>query len=236
MEIFLSLIINLAIVVLGYFIGSVNFAIIFSRNKEKGDIRNNGSNNAGATNSTRVYGKKFGIIIFTLDFLKALIPTLILGLLTYFFGNHIPFLIVSQFITLGVIIGHIWPIFHQFRGGKGVSCSVALMFSINIALFIISVLVFIIMMKWKKIVSLAVIVVTAVCAPLAFIFMLPQITLSPYQVTYFLNNINIFTQWIFFIAVSAIYIIAAIIVMVAHRSNIIRLINRSENSFAKKTF
>ncbi|MDJ1647430.1 glycerol-3-phosphate acyltransferase [Mycoplasma phocimorsus] len=234
MEIFLSILINLAILSLGYFIGSVNFAIIFSKKKEKGDIRNNGSNNAGATNSTRVYGKKFGIIIFVLDFLKALIPTLTLGLLIYFFGDKIPFLIITQSITLGVIIGHIWPIFHEFKGGKGVSCSAVLIFSINILLLIFSVIIFVVMMKWKKIVSLAVIIVTVFCTPLTFVLMIPQITLSLYKYTYFLNNININNAWLIFASVASIYIIAAGIVMLAHRSNIVRLINKNENSFIKK--
>ncbi len=234
MEIFLSILINLAILSLGYFIGSINFAIIFSKRKEKGDIRNNGSTNAGATNSTRVYGKKFGLIIFILDFLKALIPTLIIGLLINFLGDQIPFLIIAQSITLGVILGHIWPIFHEFRGGKGVSCSVALIFSINILLLVFSVIVFVVMMKWKKIVSLAVIVVTLLCMPLTFIFMLPQITLSLYGYSYFLNNINSKNAWLVFSAISSIYMLASAFVMFAHRSNIARLINKNENSFVKK--
>ena len=122
--------------IIAYLIGSINPAIIISRRVYHDDIRTHGSGNAGATNTLRTYGKKTAAIIFALDLLKTAIAIFIGSLLvTREIGGAVA--------GLFVIIGHMFPIYYKFKGGKGVACLaiVALMlspisFAILIVLFI----------------------------------------------------------------------------------------------------
>lgn len=221
----MSILFNLLFVVLGYLIGSINFAIIFSRKTKPNDIRDVGSGNAGATNGLRVYGKKFGALVFFLDFFKAYIPLLALGLMSIYIPWFKENKIVIQTIGLGVIIGHIFPIFHKFKGGKGVSCTVGLILSINLILFLIAAVLFFTIVFWKKIVSLAVLVITTILSGLVFVPYLIQgmplgfLNQSAHQVWY---------------AVGIIYFIVHMLLIFAHRENIKRLLTKSESSFTNK--
>lgn len=125
---------------LPYLLGSVNTSIVFSKKKHNEDIRDFGSGNAGMTNIMRKYGKKEALFIFLLDFLKGVV-SFIFGLLLYGY-------IGSQIAGLFCILGHIFPCFYKFKGGKGiaVTCSVCFMtdyisFGILIALFLAIVIV-----------------------------------------------------------------------------------------------
>nr|WP_307920212.1 glycerol-3-phosphate acyltransferase [Mycoplasmopsis bovis] len=129
--------INLALFLVGYLLlGSFNTSIILSRRVKNDDIREHNSKNAGATNSLRTYGTKFALAVFAADVLKTLIPILIIAAIV----NHIQavkeFSLISyispQAIGLGVVLGHIFPIYYKFKGGKGAACTVGLIISINI--------------------------------------------------------------------------------------------------------
>ncbi|UUD36915.1 G3P acyltransferase [Mycoplasmopsis californica] len=221
---------NLVLLVIGYLIGSFNIALFISKRKLKEDIRDKGSGNAGATNGLRVYGKKIGLTILLFDFFKSYIPILIIGLLArflepvgenWFYNNYI----IPQSIGLGVVIGHIFPIYHNFRGGKGASCFAGLITSINITLFIIGLILFIAMVYITKIVSISVISVTLVLSGLAFI---PWIaTGSP------LAELNKSVKECFWL-IGIVSCLSYIFVLIAHRQNIIRLVKGQENSFKKK--
>ena len=104
--------------VLGYLFGSVCVAVLFTRYKYREDVRDNGSGNAGATNVARVYGFKAGIITFLGDALKTVLGAGIGWLLCGEMG-----LVLG---TAGAIVGHCFPVFFGFRGGKGVSVGAAL--------------------------------------------------------------------------------------------------------------
>ena len=108
---------------LGYIIGNIQFAVIFSYLLHRDDVRHHGSGNAGSTNMLRVYGKKDGIITFAGDFLKGVAGVLIGRLLG---GENCAYM-----GAVGVILGHCYPAFFGFHGGKGVASSLGAVFALN---------------------------------------------------------------------------------------------------------
>ena len=117
----------LATVVIGYLVGSVSFSIIFTRLFDKKDIRTMGSGNAGFTNVLRSVGKLPSILTFIFDFAKGLLAVY-LGMLI-FQASGAPFIVKQCGIYLaGVacILGHVFPLYFHFKGGKGVLTSAAL--------------------------------------------------------------------------------------------------------------
>ena len=100
---------------IGYLLGNIQTAIIVSRAYYHDDIRNHGSGNAGSTNMVRVYGYGPGAITFAGDFLKAFLGVLLGQLVAGQVGGYIA--------GLFVVVGHCWPVFDGFRGGKGVASS-----------------------------------------------------------------------------------------------------------------
>ena len=105
----------IACVVIGYLLGNIQTAIIVSRAYYHDDIRNHGSGNAGSTNMVRVYGYGPGAITFAGDFIKAFLGVLLGQLIAGQIGGYIA--------GLFVVVGHCWPAFDGFRGGKGVASS-----------------------------------------------------------------------------------------------------------------
>ncbi len=126
---------RLGALVIGYLLGGVQSAILLG--KLKGiDIRLQGSGNAGTTNTVRVLGKKAGAMVLLMDIAKTLIAMLIARLL--FNGDNIPSIVVSLYAGIGVILGHSYPIFFGFRGGKGIAATAGLIIGIgNPLLFLI---------------------------------------------------------------------------------------------------
>ena len=122
----------LATVVIGYLVGSVSFSIIFTRLFDKKDIRTMGSGNAGFTNVLRSVGKLPSILTFIFDFAKGLLAVY-LGMLI-FQASGAPFIVKQCGIYLaGVacILGHVFPLYFHFKGGKGVLTSAALILIID---------------------------------------------------------------------------------------------------------
>ena len=105
----------IACIVIGYLLGNIQTAIIVSRAYYHDDVRNHGSGNAGSTNMVRVYGYGPGAITFAGDFIKALLGVLLGQLVAGQIGGYIA--------GLFVVVGHCWPVFDGFRGGKGVASS-----------------------------------------------------------------------------------------------------------------
>lgn len=155
MEFFLKYVVpeSIAIAIISYLIGSVNFSILLSRIIGKKDIRKSGSGNAGATNMLRTYGKKMGIITLLLDVLKGIICILIVKLyILQFLPNGVPDvgqtsdfyqvqLLVEKFLVeklplqyiagVCVILGHNFPIYFGFKGGKGVATSLGVVLMLD---------------------------------------------------------------------------------------------------------
>ena len=104
-----------ACILIGYLLGNIQTAIIVSRAYYHDDVRNHGSGNAGSTNMVRVYGYGPGAITFAGDFTKAFLGVLLGQLVCGEVGGYLA--------GLFVVIGHCWPVFDGFRGGKGVASS-----------------------------------------------------------------------------------------------------------------
>ena len=108
---------------LGYIIGNIQFAVIFSYLLHRDDVRHHGSGNAGSTNMLRVYGKLDGIITFAGDLLKGVAGVLI--------GKALGGESCAYVGAVGVLLGHCYPAFFGFHGGKGVASSLGAVFALN---------------------------------------------------------------------------------------------------------
>ena len=115
----------LIISILSYFMGSVPFGFILTKVFLKKDIRDIGSGNIGATNALRVGNKSLGYGTLFLDIIKAIIPVIYVKL------NYPDYIFIS---SLCVFLGHIFPIWLKFKGGKGVATYVGILFSINLTI------------------------------------------------------------------------------------------------------
>lgn len=137
----------LVIIMTAYLLGSINFAIIISGKKYKEDIRNHGSKNAGMTNMMRTYGKSAAILTLVGDALKAVLACIIGFLIFGHFGAYAA--------GLFCIIGHVFPIYYGFKGGKGVVTAAATILMTDQLTFLMLLLLFIIMVAIWRYISLA---------------------------------------------------------------------------------
>lgn len=189
--------------VVSYLLGSLNFAVILSKIFFKEDVRNYGSGNAGATNMVRTYGRKWGVITFICDGLKAVVAVLGSMFLMGEGGAYIA--------ALFAILGHIFPIYYKFRGGKGVVVAAISILCLNPLVFGILVVLFLLLVYVSRYISLG----SIICA-----FFYPML-------------LNAFNSDKGFIS-TVISVLIAVIVIVMHRSNIKRLMNRTENKIGQK--
>ena len=190
---------NLLLIILFYLIGSLPFALILTKLSGFGDIRNFGSGNVGATNVLRTGNKLLAIIVLSLDILKGLIPYLIIHI--YF--NELS-LLNKIFLCHFAVIGHIYPIWLKFKGGKGVATYIGFLFGLNPYIAISFLLIWLVVAYISKYSSLGSLVGIFV-APAYFIFI----------------NFN-FNISIFFIYLS-------FVIIIKHKENIKRLINKTES-------
>ncbi len=189
---------GLIFILIAYLVGSINSAIIICRFKGV-DIKKIGSGNAGATNTVRALGRKYGVAVFLLDFLKGILPCLAAKI---FAPDYV--------VVAGIfaILGHIFPLYFGFKGGKGVSTTYGVIAVINLYAALIVGAVHLILIKTTKVVSISTIV-SFVILPFVF-FVFDR------------NIINV-----------ALCGVITLIVIYAHRDNIRRLIKGEENSFKK---
>lgn len=151
----------IVVLIAGYLLGSLSFSIILSKLLGK-DIRKQGSGNAGATNMTRVFGWAAGVATLAFDFFKAAAAMWI--------GRK---LLGDTGVCLGgiaSIVGHCWPIFHDFKGGKGISVGAAIGFMIDWRVMVVIVLVFLVVAVASKKVSLGSISAAVSIIPATWIF------------------------------------------------------------------
>ena len=190
---------NLLLIILFYLIGSLPFALILTKLSGFGDIRNIGSGNIGATNVLRTGNKLLAIIVLSLDILKGLIPYLIIHI--YF--NELS-LLNKIFLCHFSVIGHIYPIWLKFKGGKGVATYIGFLFGLNPYIAISFLLIWLVVAYMSKYSSLG---------SLVGIFVVP---------TYF-----IFINFNFSISIFFIYL--SFVIVIKHKENIKRLINKTES-------
>ncbi len=187
--------------VLGYLIGSLNFAIIYSKLRGD-DIRNHGSGNAGATNVLRTYGKLPAAIVFLLDISKGVIAIL---LVRSVFSETI----LDCAAALGAVLGHNFPVYYKFAGGKGVATSFAVLATLHYPTAIVGFLTFVIVVIITKYVSLSSILASVTAVIASFVF-------------FKLHEFSIFC------------LIIGTLCIFRHRSNIKRLIAGNENKLGQK--
>ncbi len=150
----------LLVPVLSYLIGSFSSAYIVGKAFKKIDIRNHGSGNAGATNALRIMGKKLGVLTFLMDFAKGIIAVIVgVGLAGYNGG------IVAAFFT---VVGHNWPIYFRFKGGKGIATTIAAMAILQFPITLISVIAGVATAAISRYVSLGSLVFLTVLFALTF--------------------------------------------------------------------
>ena len=139
--------INFILIIAAYLLGSFPSALVIGKTFYQKDIRQYGSGNLGSTNAFRVLGKKGGTIVFILDVLKGGLAVLA----AMYLGATIHPLIISMF----ALIGHIYPIFANFKGGKAVATSAGIILFYSPLLFITLFIIFVISLKIWKMVSLS---------------------------------------------------------------------------------
>ena len=181
------------ILFISYLIGSIPFGFLLTKIFLKKDIREIGSGNIGATNALRTGNKLIGYSTLILDISKAVILLLIIKF------NFSEYLFIS---SIAVFLGHVFPIWLKFKGGKGVAAYVGILFCINIYLAIIFIIVWLVVFVISKYSSLAS-MVASLLVPLSSYFLL--------------NDINYY-----------FYIILFLLILITHRENIKRLKNNTE--------
>ncbi len=197
-----------------YLIGSINFAIIVTRLFAKKDIRDFGSGNAGMTNVLRTLGAGPAALVTVGDFCKGLLAVLFGHLIIGYLGGGLPFF-TDYMIALFVMLGHCFPVFYGFKGGKGILVSAGVILALDWRVFLIILGVFLVVVAIRRIVSLASIS-AAVAFPIATL-VLALIDGSHY----------VLWDTLFAVVLSAI-------VIFMHRANIKRLLNGTEKPFGKK--
>jgi glycerol-3-phosphate acyltransferase PlsY len=151
------------IAIISYTLGSVNGSIIVSRRLFHKDVRRYGSGNAGLTNFHRTFGAGGALAVIAIDFFKAVIASLIGGALMGIFGYD---MIGKLFAGFCVMLGHSYPVFFGFRGGKGVLSGFGVLFAADWRIACICIIVFIAVVAFTRYVSLGS-MLAALCAPLA---------------------------------------------------------------------
>ena len=135
----------LIIIILSYFIGSIPFGLILTYFFGYGDIRNIGSGNIGATNALRTGNKSLAILVLFLDFIKGLIPiTFCIILFKNYYDNYL------LLFGLSSIIGHCYPLWLNFKGGKGVATSLGVFFAVSYFIGLLFIFVWIINFIFSK--------------------------------------------------------------------------------------
>ncbi|MBR2615740.1 MAG: glycerol-3-phosphate 1-O-acyltransferase PlsY [Clostridia bacterium] len=191
----------LACAVSSYLLGSINSAVIISKRIYGNDVRGYGSGNAGMTNMFRTFGKKAGLLTLAGDVLKAL------------FSVVIGFLIMGgpgQYVSgLFCMLGHVFPLYHKFKGGKGVIVSAITVLLIDPLVFLVLVLIFGLMFAATQIIS-----ASSITAAFFYPMVVYAFNLSDPNLTY-----------IFFSLMISFFVIGM------HKENIIRLLNKTEKKF-----
>lgn len=203
--------------IIAYAIGSISFSVIISRKMAGFDVREKGSGNAGSTNMLRSVGKKAALLTLVCDILKGVVSVL-LALVIGKINSNVDGAILVELAAFFVVLGHTFPIFFEFRGGKGVATSLGVLLLINWKIGLICLVFALILMALTRMVSLgsisAAILFPVLCIFITDCYLVPQNHLS----------------YIIFAIIMAVFI------AYNHRSNIKRLLNGTENKISfKKT-
>lgn len=200
------------VAIIAYLLGSISFSVIISKKMAGFDVREKGSGNAGSTNVLRTVGKKAAALTLLCDCLKGVIAVLI----AYLAGKIMKDLDASLLVQLAgifVVIGHTFPVFFKFKGGKGVATSLGVLLIVNWQIGLICLVFALILMALTRFVSLG-----SVSAAILF----PVLTIFIH------TNYLVPGNYIIFGA------ILAILVIFNHRANVKRLLTGTENKLSFK--
>lgn len=205
------------IAILSYLLGSLNFGVILSNTVKKEDVRDSGSGNAGTTNMMRTYGKTLGLLTIAGDILKVMVAIWIAFKImdveelkvTLDNASDYPQVVLKSFAGLFAVLGHIFPCFFKFKGGKGVATSGGMVIMIDWRIALILIIIFALTILITKYVSLG----------------------SILMAVFYPVFIGIFYKDIILVLIATVF---TIIVVVAHRENVKRLINHTENKIGQK--
>ncbi len=207
---------RILLLIIGYFIGNIETGYIFGK-IHKMDIRNYGSGNAGATNTLRVLGAKAGLVVFLGDFCKSLIPCLVVR---FIFRDNVSLsYIYMLYIGLGVVLGHNFPFYLGFKGGKGVASTAGIIMALDIRIAVVCLIVFIITVAITRYVSLGSIFV-----------MIILIGMSHFLVKFSYGFGEGASTMEFRLLTAAVGLLSIFM----HRANIKRLLGGTENKIGKK--
>lgn len=197
----MDIIVYIILIIMSYLYGSIPFALVIGKLFYNTDVRNSGSGNLGGTNAGRVLGKKAGISVILLDASKCCISILIARIVAEYIGLNQDIIYVC---ALACMIGHCYPVFANFKGGKAVSVAIGYALMTNIYAFVIALIVFLVTLKVSKYVSLASILGSSVI-----------LLISPF-IGY--STVGVITN-------------ACIVglLIYKHKANIIRIKNKTEN-------
>ena len=205
------------VAIIAYLIGSVNFSIIFTKRLKGFDVREKGSGNAGSTNVLRTAGPAVALLTLVCDIAKGVVPVL----LGVFIGNiagvdDASKAVLAQIAGTFAVIGHTFPVFFGFKGGKGVATSLGVLLTINWQVGLVCLAFALITMALTRMVSLG-----SVMAAILF----PTLLLFNIGIPIVPGN-----YWSYLIFACVL----AFLVIFNHRSNIERIINGNENRLTFK--
>lgn len=199
----------IVVTIIAYLIGSISSSVIISKKMAGFDVRKKGSGNAGTTNVLRSVGKKAAIITLICDVLKGVVAILVAYFVGLIFKDKIDKALLLQLAGLTVIIGHTFPIFFGFKGGKGIATALGVLLVTNWNIGLICLVFALVLMALTRIVSLGSIA-AAVLFPILVMFM-------PHTAYLVDGNYILFS------------ILIAILVIFNHRANVKRLLEGEEN-------
>ena len=235
MKIFYTILAYLLVIIISYLIGSISFSKLISSHYGV-DISKVGSGNAGGTNVGRNVSKKAGILTMFLDMMKCFIAALTTFLIFNYLITYMDIVKYNQFFevicfvsALSCSIGHIYPIFSHFKGGKAVACLAGYTLFISPIMFLLGLIIFFTLFKVFRKVSICSILGSFFCFLLSLIPMILDFTVIKDKNifnggTYFAPSCMVHLTYITAIS----YFVFFIIIVIKHRSNIKRLINGEE--------
>ena len=197
---------ELLLIITAYLIGSIPTALIISKSIFDIDIREYGSGNMGATNTFRVLGAKYGTIVMVGDMLKGIFAVALYNLLPYYLTNELDRTNLMIGLGMAAVVGHIYPVWAQFRGGKGVATLLGMLLAIQPVVAVSCVGVFLLVLFLTRYVSLS-----SILAGVAL----------PICVLWIYNEKEVFYR-VFAVAVAAL-------IVLTHQKNIGRLLKGNES-------
>lgn len=203
------------IAIIAYAIGSINFSVLISKKMAGFDVREKGSGNAGTTNMLRSVGKKAAAITLLCDVLKGVVAIGI-ALIAGNIVKNVDKAVLVQIAGILVVVGHTFPIFFEFKGGKGVATSLGVIMMINWKIGLICLVFALAIMAFSQMVSMGS-VGAAILFPVLTLFINTNFIVEASGMKYFIFSV-----------------ILATIVIFNHRANIKRIANGTENKLSFK--